>query len=224
MAKIRREEVIAAALDLLNEVGLDALSTRRLAQRLGVESPTLYWHFRDKAALLSEMSAFVMERRYNTPVPDDTHRWPEWFAQNAREFRNALVAFRDGARLHAGSKPNEAELQRIELKIQYLVRARIPRNEALMAMLAAGQFTLGCVMEEQARLHTGTQAADVELPIATHSPGDLPDVVEGITANGDVAFEFGLKLLVDGLEKRNHDLITRRKKKMYEVRMAVPAS
>ena len=36
MAKIRREEVIAAALDLLNQVGLDGLSTRRLAQRLGV--------------------------------------------------------------------------------------------------------------------------------------------------------------------------------------------
>ncbi len=211
--RFAREEVIAAALDLLNEVGLDALSTRRLAQRLGVESPTLYWHFHDKAALLSEMSASVMEHRYSTPVPDDTQRWPEWFSQNAREFRNALLAFRDGARLHAGSKPNEIELKRVELKIQYLVRAGIPRNEALMAMLAAGQFTLGCVIEEQARQHLGAHAAEIGLPIATQSSGDLAHVVEGIAANGDVAFEFGLKLLVDGLEKRTQELVISRKKK-----------
>ena len=213
MAKIRREEVIAAALELLNEVGLDALSTRRLAGRLGVESPTLYWHFHDKAALLSEMSAFVMEHRFNTPVPANTRRWPEWFTENAREFRNALLAFRDGARLHAGSKPNEAELQRVESKIQYLVRAGIPRNEALMAMLAAGQFTLGCVMEEQARQHIGPDTPESELPIATQSAGDLSQVVDGVAAKADVAFEFGLKLLVDGLQKRAQELATSRKER-----------
>jgi TetR/AcrR family tetracycline transcriptional repressor len=206
MAKIRREEVIAAGLDLLNEVGLDGLSTRRLAQRLGVESPTLYWHFRDKATLLGEMSAFVMAHRYNTPVPDDTQRWPEWFTQNAREFRNALLAFRDGARLHAGSKPNATELERVELKIQYLMRAGIPRNEALMAMVAAGQFTLGCVMEEQARQDFDMPGADAGLPVVTRSAGDLAHVVDGVTAHGNFAFEFGLKLFVAGLRERTRGM------------------
>ena len=205
MAKIRREEVIAAALDLLNQVGLDGLSTRRLAQRLGVESPTLYWHFHDKAALLSEMSDFVMEHRYTTPISSDTQSWPEWFCQNARDFRTALLAFRDGARLHAGSKPSATELGRVELKIQYLVRAGIPRNEALMAMLAAGQFTLGCAMEEQARQHLELPAAEKGLPAATRRTGDLSHVVDGVAADGSIAFEFGLKLLVDGLQKRSRE-------------------
>ena len=202
MAKIRREEVIAAALDLLNEVGLDGLSTRRLAQRLGVESPTLYWHFHDKAALLSEMSAFVMEQCYTTPIPEDTHIWPEWFCQNARDFRAALLAFRDGARLHAGSKPSAPELHLVERKIQYLVRAGIPRNEALMAMLTAGQFTLGCVMEEQARHNVGAHPAERELSLVTKAAGDLPHVVDVVAGDGSIAFEFGLKLLAGGLQQR----------------------
>lgn len=44
MAKIQRDQVINAALALLDEVGLEAITTRKLAQKLGVESATLYWH------------------------------------------------------------------------------------------------------------------------------------------------------------------------------------
>lgn len=45
---MNRETVITEALDLLDEVGLDGVSTRRLAKRLGVEQPSLYWYFRTK--------------------------------------------------------------------------------------------------------------------------------------------------------------------------------
>ncbi|HEY8310696.1 MAG TPA: TetR family transcriptional regulator, partial [Gemmatimonadaceae bacterium] len=36
--------IVRSALDLLNEVGLDAFTTRRLAERLGVKQPAIYWH------------------------------------------------------------------------------------------------------------------------------------------------------------------------------------
>lgn len=49
-----RDQVVDAALKLLNELGLDALTSRRVAQKLGVESATLYWHFRDKSVLFGE--------------------------------------------------------------------------------------------------------------------------------------------------------------------------
>lgn len=44
MARLNRESVIDAALELLNETGIDGLTTRKLAQKLGIEQPTLYWH------------------------------------------------------------------------------------------------------------------------------------------------------------------------------------
>ena len=52
MTKLQPNTVIRAALDLLNEVGVDGLTTRKLAERLGVQQPALYWHFRNKRALL----------------------------------------------------------------------------------------------------------------------------------------------------------------------------
>ena len=47
---IEREKILDAALMLINEVGLDKFTTRRLAERLGVQQPALYWHFRSKSA------------------------------------------------------------------------------------------------------------------------------------------------------------------------------
>jgi AcrR family transcriptional regulator len=43
-----RATIVATALRLLDEVGIDGLSTRRLATELGIKSASLYWHFKDK--------------------------------------------------------------------------------------------------------------------------------------------------------------------------------
>ncbi|HNG17360.1 TetR family transcriptional regulator, partial [Accumulibacter sp.] len=56
MTKLQPNTVIRAALDLLNEVGVDGLTTRKLAERLGVQQPALYWHFRNKRALLDALA------------------------------------------------------------------------------------------------------------------------------------------------------------------------
>ena len=210
MAKIRRDEVIVAALDMLNEAGLEGLTTRRLASRLGVESPALYWHFRDKAALLDEMAAHVMLTHRKLSIPDDINAWALWFAQNAREFRQALLAFRDGARLHAGSKPDARELKRIAPKIAFLVRAGIPRREALMALLAAGRFTLGCVLEEQAsveEMHSSSK--DANTPSRGRDDCDLATNVSKISKSHVEAFEFGINLIIDGIHKRIETTVQR---------------
>ncbi|WP_244115923.1 TetR/AcrR family transcriptional regulator C-terminal domain-containing protein [Burkholderia cepacia] len=188
-----------AALELLDEQGLDALTTRRLAQRLGVESAALYWHYRDKSMLLSEMAAVALARHHMLDVPADTAQWDVWFADNARSFRRALLAHRDGARLHAGSTPDPDAVDRIRPKIAYLVRAGLTEQEAGMAMLVAGQFTIGCVLEHQAA-HGGGADESARLDEA-----DGRQRMSGMSMapiDSGVAFEFGLGLIVDGLRQR----------------------
>jgi TetR/AcrR family transcriptional regulator, tetracycline repressor protein len=46
--KTDKDQIIAAALTLLDERGLDGLTTRALADRLGIRQPALYWHFKDR--------------------------------------------------------------------------------------------------------------------------------------------------------------------------------
>jgi len=51
--------VVLVALKLLDEVGLDGLTLRRLAAELGVQAPALYWHFANKRELLDHMAQAI---------------------------------------------------------------------------------------------------------------------------------------------------------------------
>jgi AcrR family transcriptional regulator len=56
----RREEIITAARELLEQEG-PPVTMRRLAERLGIQAPSLYKHFRDKGALEQELAAAALE-------------------------------------------------------------------------------------------------------------------------------------------------------------------
>lgn len=184
---MNRETVVAEALDLLDEVGLDAVSTRQLAKRLGVEQPSLYWHFGNKKELLSAMAEAAMAPHATAPLPTPAEDWRDWFVENTRSFRRTLLMRRDGARLHAGTSPGPTDLGRVAHKMAFLVAAGLPERKAQMAMLAASRFTVGSVLEEQ---------ADAERGAGATPPADLPPI------DHDLAFEAGLALILDGLEYR----------------------
>src|SRR6266545_4694662 len=58
---LTRQTMIETALLLLDEVGLDGLTVRRLAAELGVQSPSLYWHIRTKQELLDGMADTIVQ-------------------------------------------------------------------------------------------------------------------------------------------------------------------
>lgn len=96
----RRDEVLQAALDLLDEVGLDALTTRRLAERLGVRPGALYRHFASKSELLGAMVEHLVGDGWEAADPLDADR-AERIRGFAVRYRSALLTRRDGARLVA---------------------------------------------------------------------------------------------------------------------------
>ncbi|WML34309.1 TetR/AcrR family transcriptional regulator C-terminal domain-containing protein [Clostridium sp. OS1-26] len=205
MAKIKREEVIEMALELLKEGGLEAITTRRLAQRLGVESASLYWHVKDKATLLGEMAFTIMTRYHTIETPQDTKQWEKWFIDNACSFRNALLAYPDGAMLHAGSIPIYNDLIKLAPKIEYLMRAGFSESEAQMAMLTMSQFTIGCVIEEQTRNKRGIlKSASIQKFKESQGDTDIDaltsDVINIVENGVQDTFEFGLKLIIKGLK------------------------
>ncbi|MEW2569158.1 TetR/AcrR family transcriptional regulator C-terminal domain-containing protein [Streptomyces sp. NPDC047070] len=186
MTKVNREIVVSEALDLLDEVGLDAVSTRQLAKRLGVEQPSLYWYFRTKKDLLAAMADAAMAPHATAPLPAPDDDWREWFLDNTRSFRRTLLMRRDGARLHAGSTPVN-DLDRIRHKMDFLVASGVPQREAQTAMLAASRFTVGSVLEEHADAGSGD---------GSEPPADMPVI------DHESAFEAGLTLILDGLAQR----------------------
>ncbi len=105
-----RKIVIATALKLLDEVGLEALTLRRLAERLGVQAPAIYWHFKNKQDLLDEMATTVM-RDESVRLKAKAHlkgkAWLRWYG---RSVRRMLLGYRDGARMISGTRLTDPTL------------------------------------------------------------------------------------------------------------------
>src|SRR5207302_276900 len=99
-----RPAIVRAALKLLDEVGLEGLSTRRLAAELGVKGPSLYWHF----ASMGELRNFMAEALLEPVMPAAdalAGDWRGWLADGARGIRRAALSRRDGARVLAAARP-----------------------------------------------------------------------------------------------------------------------
>lgn len=110
--KLTRDTIAAAALDLLNEAGLDQLSLRKLAARLEVKAPSLYWHVADKNALLALLAESVfVECLAHVPESQD---WRAWLRGFGLALWRAQRNTRDVGRLILITAQDEAVLARME--------------------------------------------------------------------------------------------------------------
>jgi TetR/AcrR family tetracycline transcriptional repressor len=191
-----RDSIVDAALALLDEVGLDALSTRALAQRLGVKQPALYWHFKSRRALLDAMNDRMLGLAHEHRVPRANDTWNEFLWRVANGFRDALLSHRDGARIHAGTEATLDDLEPSEKQLRFLVAAGFSATQALDVLVAISRYTVGCVLEEQAE---SERTPDLGLDEgAAHYPL-LSVALEHYRRQGHAAaFEHGLNMLIRG--------------------------
>jgi TetR/AcrR family tetracycline transcriptional repressor len=174
-SRVTRSAVVDAALGLLAEGGLEAVSFRRIAKVLGVAGPTLYWHVENKRQLMDLMADELVRRAgraYSGPEPGQP--WWEWLRADAQRLFAALIATRDAPRVLAGNRPSAESFEGIERALGVLVEAGMSPGEAQQTLFAIGAYVIGSATEWQ---------AEAERP---HS----------------AAFEFGLDLLVQGLRSR----------------------
>jgi TetR/AcrR family transcriptional regulator, tetracycline repressor protein len=207
---VTRDDVIHTAIQLLQEVGLDGLTLRRLATELGISAPTLYWHFRDKRELLDAMAEVMVGefREKQPPIPEHLP-WEEKIAESMRQQYRAIMAYRDGARVLAGNRPTESTLPMIELFLSRWIAVGFPPAEALAMILTMGDFVLGSALEYQAelerqRLQSGT--ADEDLWTRMEAFPNLRAAAtarkQALTDGRRDSFEYGLSLMIAGLRER----------------------
>lgn len=200
--KLDSEVILEAALALLDEVGMDKLSTRLLAERLGVQQPALYWHFKNKRALLDAMNRELLRRAHDRRLPLPEETWETFLRENARSFRRALLARRDGARLHAGSEPDPGDLDMVEAQLAAVVRLGMPATQAMTLLIALGRYTVGCVLEEQAA-PPDAQVRQQTLDAAAASRPLLAEAFANYRKAGpDAMFDVGVDLMLEGAKAR----------------------
>jgi AcrR family transcriptional regulator len=102
---IDREVTIKAALDIIDSDGLDAISMRRLADRLGVASASLYHHFHNKEEVLLAVCGLIFAE---IPCPDDrTERWAGLMARTAYSVRAVMLQHPNALPLMARFPPRQ---------------------------------------------------------------------------------------------------------------------
>jgi AcrR family transcriptional regulator len=149
---------------------------RRLAQSIGVQAPSLYWHFASRGALLEGMADAMLDNVARpTPNKED---WDEVVRRVGRETRAALRARRDGAKLFAGTYPVSENVFRAADAIMTAIKNAEGKPQVDLAALRA--------------------------PIEAYAKeSGHPTIVEALPAildeNFDARFEFGLDLIVRGL-------------------------
>ena len=201
MTKLDKGTVIAAALELLNEVGMDNLTTRKLAERLKVQQPALYWHFQNKRALLDALAEAMLTERHTRSLPEENEDWRLFLKENAQSFRTALLYYRDGARIHAGTRPTEPNFGIAETQIRFLCAAGFGPKRAVWALRAVSHYVVGSVLEQQAS-DTDERISDRPDVSEQALSSFLHDLFHELETDGmDAAFNFGLDSLITGFER-----------------------
>ncbi|WP_431277128.1 TetR family transcriptional regulator [Leifsonia poae] len=157
-----RQQIVDEALRLLDDEGLDALSLRALAGRLGVQAPTLYWHIGSKSQLLDALADAIMDDAIRElPQAQGADEGPTWLLAALVELRKAMLKHRDGARTVSGARLSLRRGDFSEQAMSTLVTHGVDVHQARLTVLAGERFTVGYVLEEQAPVDETQQPPDV---------------------------------------------------------------
>ncbi|WP_320775460.1 TetR/AcrR family transcriptional regulator C-terminal domain-containing protein [Streptomyces sp. CRN 30] len=191
--RLTRAAVIDAALAVLAERGLDGLSTRAVADRLGVRMNTVLWHVKTKARMVELMADAVLGTVTHEDLPDDA---PARVRDLAGRYRRALLAHRDGAALVAGTYPAEPHTLRFaDHLVQALLAAGADERQAAWTTWTLTYFVLGLAQEEQAAPGRDDDRLDRAVSAGEHP--SLSRVLEYLGPGSfDDRFAFGLEAIL----------------------------
>ncbi|WP_188190071.1 TetR/AcrR family transcriptional regulator [Nonomuraea sp. SYSU D8015] len=216
---LSRGHIVAEAVRLLDEEGLDALSMRRLGSRLGAGATSLYRHVANK----DELFELAVDEVYGElPLPEigDPADWRAAVTKIAHELRATIlrhpwVATKLGEAGLAYLGPNV--LRRSEYLLGLFEGAGFPLKEADRAENAVTAYVLGVSTTEAAWLSMVARSgqspqewAERLWPAAERAVQDFPRLraryaeqrASALADENDDAFDYGLQRILDGLESR----------------------
>ncbi|MFD0532049.1 TetR/AcrR family transcriptional regulator [Kitasatospora arboriphila] len=197
--------ITAAALEIADGEGLDALTMRRLADRLGTRHTSLYRYVASREELLVELVDHVLAE---VRLPEETADWRSALAAGARGFRGVLLGHPAVAPLFVADQllgPNA--LRAREHALGVLITTGWEPATAVHVYLTVMHFVIGSAqMDAGGAARTAAERAAMAelfaaLPESTHPV--VRRHAELLNApDSDEEFDFGLTALLDGVALR----------------------
>src|SRR5947209_5991136 len=198
-----RATVVQTALELLKRVGLDGLTTRRLADELGVKSPALYWHFHNKQELLDAM-ADALIRGAGMGPPRSGETWQQWLARRVHAYRTSLLAYPDSARIITEARQlSPATIRALNEELSAMVALGFDPVQALRTITALTNYVNGFILQEQSSQPPATpEPVSRDTLAELLSEGQAAPLLVALAESGspynEASFEYGLQALIEG--------------------------
>ena len=201
---LSRDQVLRAAISIADGSGLEALTMRRLGQELGVEAMSLYHHVANKDDVLDGIVDLVLG---DIDIPPTGTPWRAAMRQRATSAHEVLLAH-PWAALQIMSRFNIGigMTRYLDATLGRLREGGFSVEGALDAWHALDSHIYGFTLQELSLPFEADEAPRVSAEVLGQlSAEEFPHVVEVIShvmTSGRVEdFEFGLELLLDGLER-----------------------
>jgi AcrR family transcriptional regulator len=209
--RLSRERVLSAAMTIADRGGLPGLTIRSLAKELGAKPMSVYYYIASKDELLDALVDVVFEE---IELPDPDGEWREEMRRRAHSARARLKQHRWAiGLLESRTSPGPATLRHHDRVLACLRRAGFSAELTAHAYALIDSYVYGFALQEASLPFEGPDTVgEVAEPImALMSSGEFPAMVEMASTyylqpGYDFAdeFEFGLDLILDGLERRRH--------------------
>jgi AcrR family transcriptional regulator len=207
---LTRDRIVDAAVGLVDEAGLDALTMRAVGKRLGAGTMSLYRHVSGREELLDLVLQAMAAELSPAALSGD---WRADLTTIAREVRAGLLRRPHlTVLLTSRAGRGRAELPELDRTLGVLRSAGFGRRGAVMANHALGNYVAGAALWEAIGLAgTSGEQREAERQRVVEMVEQVPaDVFPGLAWVGpkivagsmDERFEFGLACLLDGFEAR----------------------
>jgi AcrR family transcriptional regulator len=208
---LTEEEILDAALNLLDDGGPDAASVRAIAARVGVAPNAVYTYFPDKAAVNTALVERLLGEVDHDAFADRQRPWRERVEALALELRERLSAHPGAVSLTVGGRldgPNALTLN--ERLLQLLGDAGLDPIDAARASYLLVVYIFGSLAREVADVHQGGPLPPESERVTTRraefsaTPADqFPlSAAAATTRAGYISTEqylWGLRRILDGL-------------------------
>ncbi len=207
--RLSKERVLAAALAIADQGGLAGLTIRSLAHELGAKPMSVYYYVASKDDLLDALVDVVFEE---IELPEPEGDWREQMRRRAHSARDRLKQHPWAiGLLESRTSPGPATLRHHDTVLACLRHAGFSAELTAHAYALIDSYIYGFALQEASLPFDGPESVgDVAEPImALMATGEYPAMVEMATSyylrpGYDFAdeFEFGLDLILDGLDRR----------------------
>jgi AcrR family transcriptional regulator len=199
-----RERVVAAAIEIADREGLEALTMARVAGALGASPMSLYRHLRDKQELLEAVADLAVSEM--PMIARDGRPWRARVEEFAREGR--LAALRHPALVEIVLENHLYGPAAVSVGLDWvglLREAGFDEDSSIRAYMALRNHMIGALAWEVSRFRRGRAEFIQEMAewFGRHDlPADSPlwRLGEVVTEDPEALFLFGVNRLLDGLE------------------------